>query len=898
MKLTFGMACDGRSYPDFPGGSEGVFNEAVVGPIGIVDLIEVQLGLTGPHGAHAVRIAAYAAKLRVIAAADQHAFFAASLTRDSWATASLLLGWRDHLVSAGWQAVALGSERLDMLARVEGADPALPPGLADRLQAVCAALQGDPVLALSQVTLVEPRDMITPPLGRLLDMLEARGVAIVPAAMPMVGNTSDLHRAQAFLGTGAVEALQGDGSFLRIEADTALMAAEAVAEWLAHGSEEDLAGTVILSTDGDTALIDLALAARGLPMLGQSAASPWRGALQVLPLAFAAAWAPFNAKAMLDLLLLPRPPIGRSAARKLARALSREPGTGGAAWIRAWEEIETDLAAQLLEKPDAAKEIKRRLARWREWTAADLHARSDGMPSQAARRIAARVATWAIETDGGQHDSLLMAVASAAAALGEAIEMLGQELLPALLIERMIEQVLSDGAQNPDHVATAGGLRCVRHPAAIWGRVSRLIWWDFKGPGDRVQAPPWDDAERRALEAAGCWLEAASACAGRIGWSYANAVQWADDRLLFICPALSGGEETVSHPLAHHLHPLTAPAGRTVRWGAERLLNEAVHAVAGRDLVRDLVAVVTPPRGRAHWNLPAAAIAKLEGRQESATSFERLADCQMRWMLLDVLRLSRGRFSEIPGPDQLLGNLAHEIANRILQPGPVPDADEVLRHVDAVFDELLSAIATPLQQPEYAGELAAARARVPEALAQLARLLREKGLTVVGTELDRAADFADGLSVKGRIDLIVEHPADGLGVIDLKWTKSAKRRRSELVEGRALQLATYGAIANPAGGPPVPGAYYLLNQRRLIGQQGTVVADEDIDTDRSLGDTWTDLVSTWRAWRDLARGGTVVASGVWEAAYHLPAGLGIAPGAEPCRYCELTGLCRVAVEGA
>src|SRR5690606_34605410 len=124
-----------------------------------------------------------------------------------------------------------------------------------------------------------------------------------------------------------------------------------------------------------------------------------------------------------------------------------------------------------------------------------------------------------------------------------------------------------------------------------------------------------------------------------------------------------------------------------------------------------------------------------------------------------------------------------------------------------VFDTLLSAIAAPLQQPEFAGELAAARTRVPAALAELSRLLREKGLEVVGTELEREASFANGLSVLGRLDLVVRHPTKGAGVIDLKWTRSVNRRRTELADGRALQLATYGAIADPAAGTPAPGAY-------------------------------------------------------------------------------------------
>ncbi|WP_374576320.1 PD-(D/E)XK nuclease family protein [Phenylobacterium sp.] len=896
MDLIMGLACDGRAYPDFPGEGDGALHAAVVGASGLIDVLEVQLGLTGPRGAEAVRIAAYAAKLRAAASAGSAPFYAASFARDPWASAKALLAWRDQLVAAGWQGLAIGSSRLDDLAQAEVTGPSLPPGTADRLCAVLAALADRPPINLDRIQLVEPREILPPAYARLIDELENCGVEIVQAPRLDPGDDADLHRVRTFLATGAAEPLRGDASFVTVEADTALMAAEALAEWLAAGSEEDLSGTVVVSCDGDTALLDRALQARGLPALGQSAASPWRGALQVLPLAFAASWAPFDAKALLDLLLLPRPPIGKSAARKLARALAREPGTGGAAWDRAWADLDADLAQRFADHPSAATEISRRRDRWREWTTGGLYNRIDGIPADAARRIAARVGQWAIETDAGASDPLLLSVAGAASALAQAIEVLGQDPLPALLVERMIEQVLAEGAQNPEHIATAGGLRCMKNPASIWGPVERLIWWDFKGPGDRVPATPWSQTEVAALTNAGCTLEAPSAAAARLGWGYANALHHAQTRAMLFRPALSGGEETVSHPLAHQLNPLIQPAGERIRWSAERLLEDAAHDLAGRRLPRELALIVPPPQARARWSLPPSALAKLADRKESATSFERLADCQMRWILLDVLRLSRGRFSEIPGPDQLLGNLAHEIANRVLQPGPVADAEEVLRQVDTVFDSLLSAIASPLQQPEFAGELAAARARVPAALAELARLLRQKNLEVVGTELDREAAFADGLAVLGRLDLVVRHPAKGTGVIDLKWTRSANRRRTELAEGRALQLATYGAIADSAASAPAPGAYYLLNQRRLIGPAGAFVADEEIDAARSLADTWIDLVETWRSWRDLAAQGVALGTGLPEAADHFPADLRVGPNEEPCRYCELTSLCRVTQE--
>lgn len=897
MELIFGVACDGRVYPDFPGDRDGAFNAAVVGPSGLIDILEIQLGLTGPNGAEAVRVAAYAAKLRAALREDPDAFFKGSFARDPWATAKMLLTWRDQLISGGWAAQPIGQERPDALARVEGQTPDLPMGASDRLRAVIAALASRPALSISAVALVEPRHLLPPHLHGLIDAIEACGVAIRALPERHAGSAGDdLRQVQGFLAGEATAPLKGDGTFVTISADTAVMAAEALAEWLAAGSEDELAGTVVLSADGDTALLDRALQAHGLPALGQSSASPWRGALQVLPLAFAVAWKPFTPKALLDLLLLPRPPIGSSAARRLARALTQEPGTGATAWAATWEQIQSELAERFADHPKSAEEIEKRISRWREWTTGGLYSRSDGIPADEARQIAARVSQWAIETDGDQNDPLLLTVAGAASSLAQAIDVLGQDPLPALLVERMIEQVLAEGAQNPEHVATAGGLRCVRDPSAIWGAAGSVIWWDFKGPGERVPTSPWGRAEVAALARSGCVLEGAPECAARIGWSYANAAHRATDRLVVIRPSLSGGDETISHPLAHQLDPLTRPAGDAIRWRAERLLEEAEHVVAGRTIRRRRCDVSSPPQARAHWPLPASGNAKLEGRTESATSFERLVDCQMRWMLLDVLRLSRGRFAEIPGPDQLLGNLAHEIANQVLRPGPVADGAEVLREVDAVFEGLLSAIAAPLQQPEFAGELAAARQRVPRALGQLATLLRAKGLDVVGTELDRDAAFANDLLVKGRLDLVVEHPTEGLGVIDLKWTRSAKRRREELVDGRALQLATYGAIADPAGAAPVPGAYYLLNQRRLIGPNGALVADEEVEGARSLEDTWTDLMATWRVWRDLAANGSVLALGLDDAVALLPDGLAVSPSETPCQYCELTSLCRVGVE--
>ena len=116
-----------------------------------------------------------------------------------------------------------------------------------------------------------------------------------------------------------------------------------------------------------------------------------------------------------------------------------------------------------------------------------------------ARDVANRVATWALETDRGEGDPLLLALAAASTTFSDAIDALGLDTLPALLVERVLGQTLASGASNPRHLAHAGTLRSIKSPSALWNTADRLIWWPFIGPGDRLSHQPWSLSELRAL---------------------------------------------------------------------------------------------------------------------------------------------------------------------------------------------------------------------------------------------------------------------------------------------------------------------------------------------------------------------------------------------------------------
>src|ERR1700730_6298933 len=146
MQVIFGIAPDGDIYPDVPGTADGALGYPVVGPVGLIEILETQLGLTGPRTNEAVRIATYVSKARLALHSDQQRFFASSFSRDPWATSRLLLDWRDQLVTGGWSFGATKSGRLTDLAAIEREGPVLPRGMSDRLREVLIDLECKPRL--------------------------------------------------------------------------------------------------------------------------------------------------------------------------------------------------------------------------------------------------------------------------------------------------------------------------------------------------------------------------------------------------------------------------------------------------------------------------------------------------------------------------------------------------------------------------------------------------------------------------------------------------------------------------------------------------------------------------------------------------------------------------------
>ncbi len=592
---------------------------------------------------------------------------------------------------------------------------------------------------------------------------------------------------------------------------------------------------------------------------------------------------------LLELLLLPRPPIERWAARLLAGALSREPGVGGSAWSDAWKAIE----AGLVERNDG-KADPRTLAKWRAWMEVGTHGRSSGMPASVAAAICDRVRRWALETDGGARDPLLLCAVDAADALSGAFGALARSLVGAAQVEGLIDLAIAEGLPDPAHVAQEGGIRAVTQPGAVWGGAARVVWWGFFGDTRQTRLP-WTAAEVAALSATGCEIEPDALARRREAAQWEKAVWAARHALVLVTPALDRGGEVTSHPLAHRMAPMLQGANRdVVTSSAEILLTADRTPLGGRDVRRRPETCIDLPTATAAWTLPTPLIEALDGRSETASSLQDLLECQFRWVLRHVARLRPGGAHAIPSRERLLGNVAHALAQSVFPVGRVPDPHEVGRAATAGIDELINSIAAPLRLPGSSGELAFARVRIPDSLSSLAALLAERGMTVVGMEVERETALG-ALPVRSRIDLVVRDRDGNEAVIDLKWTGSRTWRRTEVQEGRAIQLATYSRLVAPNGGAPA--GYYLLRQRELVAEAGTALAVEGLTVTRTLDETWGAIAADWGELTRLARAGRGLATGVPGVAEHLPAELGFPPGERVCFFCDMGNVCRITVGG-
>lgn len=876
-RLVLGLATDSFCYPPTPSGRPSAAGEAVVGPMQFVACLELALGLGGPPMPSARRIAAWRRKL---AAAGTERFWKKSFAADGFATARLLLSWRDSLVEAGWSPGRMTNapKRLAELELAESLGGSMPFGFSDRLCAVIAALSETRKI-VDVVELIEPRRLLPSGLTRLINALESCGTTVVELPQPSTSAAGDLGRVQSMLRTGANDRLIGDDRFALMTASSEIAAAEALADWL---SVTTVSGSMILVADRETTALDAALRRRGLPPIGRSENSAQRGLLQVLPLVFAIRWAPFDAHRMLEFLQLQQVPLPSAVRRNLIKALREAPGRDGASWNKAIEDGTPSDGPEGLETDNQTKTKNKRGRKQIECLLqAPLLDPKQGISLQEVRTLCSLVSEWAglrIETD-----PLAVQLASAAKALAEAADTTSLDTIPRLDLERLIEQVMEDGSPDPLRTCAASPWTVVHEPGAIWGAYETLVWWGVTSP-PQPQRSPWTKSEAAALDDAQCAPSDPETALLAATSAWRNAISYARQNVLLVAaPNPSSGNE-VEHPLLQELALLLEKAPERCRPVAETLLADNQAVLLGTKLRRAQENVIKLPQPRATWHIP-----KSDRRaiyKQSASSVLQLLGCPYAWVAKYAASLRPGSQAKLPSTDQMVGTLAHALIEQIFKNHSDLDPDKVEAEARLLLPRLIKTMAAPLLTYGQGAEHNRVINSLPTAARSLAELLCKHGLSVhaLESDYDESDMPTDGVSFGGRIDLVLKNSADKLVVLDLKWSSTDRYYQEAIEEGTAVQLAAYAQLVKSGEAA----AYFMLAQGRVVGCENAVPGGS-IQGAPTLNDTWSRTADSFNLRHNSIASGTLHATGLLSDVPD-PDGISISIKA-PCKYCDYQRLC-------
>jgi hypothetical protein len=250
------------------------------------------------------------------------------------------------------------------------------------------------------------------------------------------------------------------------------------------------------------------------------------------------------------------------------------------------------------------------------------------------------------------------------------------------------------------------------------------------------------------------------------------------------------------------------------------------------------------------WKLPADVRVSPRER-ESYSSLELFVFNPYRWLLTYPANLRSSNLITMSADFRLLGNLAHELVNRLFaEPDALTmSAQRLEAWFQSTFEQVIREEGAVLRMPGRGPDLENFRYRLRVAVNELRRQLALARTTRVDSERWLEGSFAGGL-LGGFADLLVRAKSGHAAVVDMKWWGRSKYT-DVLRQNRQLQLATYGELERQQTGAWPPVAYYILGQSCLLAPDDSYFPGADVvssDNGENTAEVWQRFLASWK-WR-------------------------------------------------
>jgi ATP-dependent helicase/nuclease subunit B len=866
----------------------GVVGQVALGELGLLDLLETQLGLKQPESISYQRKIDYLQALRTIGAGPR--FYSESLKTDPMAVTEHLLELRDALIESGWKKNQIKKMvKINDLAEVEKVF-SNKTGKADRLALVCDELaKREAFEIISTINVFNAEESLSYLWKVILkELLPKFGVKV------SFSKTDIQAQADSKTDLGKLLALRqsesepkADGSFTLLTGRDPWESARYVAAFLKTLPQESLERTVILAPEKQRGILMSAMISQGIPYGGNHAEVSYaRPALQILILALALTWEPKDPSIALSLITTEGSPVPRAFRRGLISSFDESLAVGGSTWSKYLDEVTNELIEKA-ETPEEKEKIKDRKQRITEWFAAPSYSFESGIPTQSFVDVCARVSKWLRQmwvlnkksSFRGAYD-LAELLSSLAKGLGEAT--ITRERMIHLLIDSVGDGIIADGT-----IAQANGVRIVSHPSSVIAQAENFIWWDFSSSTVSSHHETFfSQAEVKEL------------LANHIEWprpevrSIIDARSWSlpllntKSKVLLVSQLLDvDGNADSFHPALDELIP------KKVRQKWKALVHVNLlekESKPTKEFLKDIGATFNNNIEdnfipRASFQAPKDEIALRE--VESASSLSKLLGCDLAYVLTYKARLSGMDSASLEYNERVMGIIAHEVISTIFKEGASLTPAEALSSANKIIDDIIRDKAPQVLQKENVRRLSDLKETVFRDIEFYATFLQDNKLSVIGAEKDipKSDKTLGPVHVMGQIDHILADENGKQIIMDHKFG-GAKYKEQDLVSGKSLQLALYSKLVSGKAHPDL--AYHIISSNKILVLNKSFNRAQQVNGPDSA-EVLLEAEKKVSEKAKILKAGKLLAHGHIEEneTERFPA---------PCGYCEFNGICGLA----
>lgn len=819
LTFIFSPYYDGNCYAGNPDNNQCVLGTKYVGPLGLLDELELRAGMSRGETSPMQRAIAYCNAIHIVLDSNPSTepFYQKSFENDPLGVAQQLLRWRDALCMAGWDKGTQlpntlssdGKKRLEDLQAIETHFDTI--GVGERWHQLLDA----------DLDVLLPKDLIIE-VDMKMDLLP-------PVIRKVLEKTNRAKMSDEFVNL--------EGKTLSNFADKFTLCQfpeqNDAYQWAALQTE--FTPDVYVNEDNFT--FNQVLKSVGKPLVDASVDGGAAELSQLLKLGVALFRAPVNYDKLMSYLSIFRHPIDWETRSNLRYHLKQMGGLGNM--------VNKDGSITKIDET-----AKNHPEFWGMWS----HGNNGQVAVNEVNEFCKKLLEWIETATAKAMAEKVLSPLSGTQVCAQLSQLQERtELLLVVLdgrngnisndeLDKLVTSICQGGTVSTDF-ARLGSCDMLKDIKGLAVRGKTVMWMDcVRKPRPRYEYDFMNPADIKELQNAGLEIPPATLEMQASDFAELLAVSRAE-KIIALMPQCKDGERAEENLIITELRALN-----TIAIGKPGLPKGIAITSVPADTQKvehqvdtSLFANIDKPKPteeESAASTPSKFTPKPVGYQrdyESFSSLNELINQPFDYVLDYIYNMKdedKGNLSTVEG------NVAHAVIEQIAAEckdanGNV-DTSKFLNicknssNLEARTDKAIIEVGAQLLQPENEMERTIfKRIFIEKSVPVLVKIIEDNTLEVVGSEVEftsilKDCSGANAFIFNAKIDFLLKRKSEGSQeyeylIFDFKWTGNPNKRQKELEDCKELQLALYQKIAETNGNSPVVmRGYYLLKQAQLL----------------------------------------------------------------------------------